>query len=210
MGVSYETNEFDEEVVKLLKNGGVGFMPSDTIYGLSAPALDKKAVERLYELKKRDKNKPLVILIADTTQLADLGIDTLEAVPALRYWPGKLTIITEANDAPKWLHRGTDSLGVRQPANEELRRLIAEVGPIVSTSANLQAGQPASSVRQAKKDFGDKLDFYVNTGRLRGKPSTIIKENGYRGLEVIRQGAVKVVTSGKKAKQLSQTRPWPK
>jgi L-threonylcarbamoyladenylate synthase len=79
---------------------------------------------------------------------------------------------------------------VRLPDHKQLRELINEVGPIVSTSANLRASKPASSVEEAKRYFGEKLDFYVDVGHLEnGPPSTIVKpRNGE--FEVIRQGAV--------------------
>ncbi|HVS79221.1 MAG TPA: L-threonylcarbamoyladenylate synthase [Candidatus Saccharimonadales bacterium] len=189
--MSYVTDSFDSRVVKLLSAGGVGLLPSDTIYGLSCRAPDQKAVERVHQIKRRDKTKPFVILISRVEQLNELGIITTEAAPALRYWPGKLTMICEAQDAPAWLHMGTRSLAVRQPDYPELRELIDKVGPIVSTSANLSGGQPAASVSDAQKYFGDKLDFYVDAGQLSGQPSTIIRKNNYE-LEVVRQGAVKV------------------
>jgi L-threonylcarbamoyladenylate synthase len=188
--VSYVTDKFDDEVVRLLLQGGAGLLPTDTIYGLSCRALDQAAVERTHKLKNRDRTKPFVILISKTDQLEDLGIVSTDAVPALRYWPGKLTMICEAEKAPAWLHMETKSLAVRQPDYQALRDLIDKVGPIISTSANLAGGEPAISIKKAKEYFGDKLDFYVDAGRLLGRPSTIIKKNNYR-FEVIRQGTVK-------------------
>ncbi len=192
--MSYVTDHFDEEVVRLLKNGAVGFMPSDTIYGLSCRALDKKAAERIYKLKKRDKNKPFIVLIADLLQLPKLGINSFPEDLVKNYWPGALTIVFDSSKVPTWLQLGSASLAVRLPEGTTLRKLIGDIGPIVSTSANLAGGQPAQSVAQAKKYFGDKLDFYVDTGRLRGKPSTVAKFNFDGGIEIIRQGAVKIST----------------
>lgn len=164
-------------------------MPSDTIYGLSCRALDKNAVERLHKLKRREK-KPFIVLIADTTQLSKLGIITTDVTPALRYWPGPLTIIVEAEAAPKSLHRGTKTLGVRQPNNPDLLKLMKNVGPLISTSANLAGEQPVNTAAEAQKMFDDTLDFYVDVGTLKSQPSTIIKKDNYK-LEIIRQGAIK-------------------
>lgn len=191
--MSYITDSFDDEIVGLLKSGGVGLLPSDTIYGLSCVALNRASVERIHKIKRRDKTKPFVILISRIEQLNDLGIITTDAAPALRYWPGKMTLICEALKAPDWLQMGTATLAVRQPDYSKLRELIDKVGPIVSTSANLSGGQPADSVKQARGYFGDKLDFYVDAGRLAGQPSTIVKSS-FKGLEVIRLGAVKINT----------------
>jgi L-threonylcarbamoyladenylate synthase len=191
--VAYTTDKFDDEVVKLLTRGGIGLLPTDTIYGLSCSALNKAAVGRIHKIKRRSKTKPFVVLISRIEQLNDLGIITTDAAPALRYWPGKLTLVCEAAKAPGWLQMGTGTLAVRQPEHLELRELMDKVGPIVSTSANLSGGQSAENAKQAKEYFADKLDFYVDVGNLRGRPSTIVKHS-FKGLEVIRPGAVKINT----------------
>jgi L-threonylcarbamoyladenylate synthase len=189
--VSYFSDSFDKEVITLLQNGAVGFMPSDTIYGLSCRALDKKTVERLRKIKGRDKNKPFIVLISSADQLDELGIITTDAAPALRYWPGRLTIICQAEGAPLWLHRGTKTLAVRQPDDETLRQLIDKTGPLISTSANIADQRPAKSFAGAQKLFGDKLDFYVDRGTISKKASTIIRAT-FSKVEVVRQGSVKI------------------
>ena len=189
--MSYVTDTFDDKVVELLKSGGIGFMPSDTIYGLSCRALDEEAVERLHKIKGRDKGKPFIVLISSTVQLTDIGVITTDAAPALRYWPGQLTLICDAVGAPVWLHRGTKTLAIRQPDDEGLQILLAKVGPIVSTSANLANRKPASSVAGAQKYFGDQMDFYVDKGTINKKPSTIIRAV-FSKVETVRQGAIKV------------------
>ncbi|MBI2009511.1 threonylcarbamoyl-AMP synthase [Candidatus Saccharibacteria bacterium] len=193
--MSYVTKSFDRRIVELLRSGSVGFMPSDTIYGLSCRALDEAAVRRLRKIKDRDKNEPLIVLISNITQLKELGIVLTDAAPALRYWPGRLTIICNAKSAPPWLHRGTKTLAVRQPDNEELRNLIDKTGPLISTSANLAGNKPALTVNKAQKYFGEKLDFYVDKGAINRKPSTIIRAT-FSKVEVVRQGAVKIKEIG--------------
>lgn len=173
--------------------GDIGLLPSDTIYGLSCIALNRASVEKIHKVKRRDKTKPFVILISRIEQLNDLGIITTDAAPALRYWPGKLTLICEASKAPDWLQMRTGTLAVRQPNYPKLRELIDKAGPIISTSANTAGGQPAASVEQARGYFRDKLDFYVDAGILIGEPSTIVKSS-FKGLEVIRPGAIKIGT----------------
>lgn len=212
-------DSFDEKVVKLLNDGGVGFMPSDTIYGLSAVALDEQAVRRLHKLKERSVLKPFIVLISDTKMLdllappqnlsgvvgnritehqvfgaglSELNKDAIEL--AQKYWPGPVTLICSAPNAPSWLDLGTKSLAIRVPKNSELRDLINEVGPIISTSANLEGEKPADSYEQAKNIFGDQLDFYVDVGRINFQPSTLVKVEGGK-LVVVRKGQVKVASS---------------
>lgn len=189
--MSYATKSFNTELEKLLRSGGVGLLPTDTIYGLSCLALDVKAVERLCELKKRDKKKPFIILISGSRMLDRLSIRVGLAQIVAPFWPGAVSVVFPAPNAPDWLHRGTGALAVRWPDHNELNRLIDKVGPIISTSANLQ-GQPAvRTAEAAQRLFGTSLDFYVDTGKLYNPPSTlaIIKKGK---LQVVRQGAVKI------------------
>lgn len=192
--MSYVTGRFDDKVIELLGAGAVGFMPSDTIYGLSCLALERKSVEKIYELKQRDPKKPFVILLSSPVQATSLGLTMAELQPVTGFWPAPLTVVCKVDDsAPRFLHRGTHSLAVRVPDDESLRRLLAQTGPLISTSANIQAQKPIDNVDEARKVFGDKLDFYVDTGKLSAKPSTIIKlQNGK--VEIIRPGAFQLPT----------------
>lgn len=191
LAVSYVTDSFDDEIVRLLRAGGIGVLPTDTIYGLSCLAVAHESVQKLHKLKDRAENKPYVILISDTAQLGELGIAASDTAPALKYWPGQLTLICPAGNAPAWLHKGTGALAVRQPDSLKLRDLIAKTGPIISTSANISGQTPAGPVSEARKYFGDKLDFYVDAGPLQGKASTIARPVKGK-LEVLRQGAVRI------------------
>jgi L-threonylcarbamoyladenylate synthase len=189
--VSYTTDSFDDKITTLLMAGGVGFVPTDTIYGLSARALDERAVEKVHQLKKRDSHKPLIALISDIKMLDLLSISANQAKLAEKYWPGQLSVILSALTTPLWLQLGTKTLAVRWPKHQDLISLIDKIGPIVSTSANLQGDPPVNSVAEAKQVFNNQLDFYVDVGELNNQPSTLaIIKNGK--LEVVRQGAVKI------------------
>jgi L-threonylcarbamoyladenylate synthase len=186
--MSYMTNQIDQKVVGLLSGGSVGFLPTDTIYGLSAVAMNEQAVERIHHLKGRDGSTPLIVLIADIEQLDSLGLKKDDADLIKKYWPGPLSVEFDAASAPSWLHRGNRFFAVRMPNNKELRELINTTGPIVSTSANLHGKKPASTTSEAERYFGKKLDFYVGAEKLEGEPSTLVKiENGQ--IKVLRQGA---------------------
>jgi L-threonylcarbamoyladenylate synthase len=188
--VSYVTDGFDDKVARLLKQGAVGLLPTDTIYGLSARALDKTSVAKLHKLKDRSSHKPFIILVSDLKMLDLLSISLDQVKLVEKYWPGALSVIF-TSDAPDFLTRGTGSLAVRMPDQPDLSRLIDKVGPIVSTSANLEGEMPVRNIAEARKVFGNKLDFYVDAGELDNPPSTLaVMQDGK--LEVIRQGAVKI------------------
>lgn len=188
--MAYVTDGLDDKVVKLLLNGGAGLLPSDTIYGLSCRALDEAAVEKLHKLKGRDSDKPFIVLISDIKMLDLLSISPKQARLVDKYWPGSLSAILPSL-APGYLTRGTQSLAVRLPDYPELSKLINEVGPLVSTSANLQGQEPVKNMAAARALFGDKLDFYVDAGELNNPPSTLaVVADGK--LRVVRRGAVKI------------------
>ncbi len=186
--MSYFTDRFDEKVVELLKNGGVGFMPSDTVYGLSARALDETVVDKIYHVKQRDDGKPCIVLISNVDQAVQIGIDPKDLKMVEKYWPAPLTFIAPAQSSPFHLHRGLGTLAVRIPASDSLRDLIRKTGPIVSTSANIQDEPVAHTPQHAKEIFDEHLDFYVDGGEKSGLASTIVKlSSGH--LEILREGA---------------------
>jgi L-threonylcarbamoyladenylate synthase len=180
-----------DEAVKILRDGGVGVMPTDTVYGLVARAADKAAVARLYGLKRRER-KPGTLIAASVEQLLELGAAEADLRVVERFWPASLSVVVELGKEFGYLQQGLDDLPVRVPGDEGLRRVLERTGPLATTSAN-QPGEPtAESVAEAWDYFGDGVDFYVDGGELKGRaPSTIVRVMGGR-VEVLREGAVKV------------------
>ncbi len=180
------------EIRKILTKGGVAVLPTDTIYGLASKALDPRAVLRVYEIKGRDKNKPLIVLISSLSDLEKFKIKLSKEEKKIlaSIWPGKVSVILGCKDNKfKYLHRGTKSIAFRMvgPRNPNLFKLLKNVGPLVAPSANIQGGQPAKNIWEAKKYFGDRVDIYVCGHTRVSKPSTLLKiKNGK--IEVLRQG----------------------
>lgn len=191
--MSYFTDSIDDKVVAMLKNGAVGLLPSDTIYGLSCAALNEEAVRKIHSIKGRNSRKPFIILISDLKMLSMLNIDPVFASTFVKYWPGQLSAILPALDSPKWLRLGLKSLAIRWPADKRLQALISRVGPIISTSANLEGQKPAKNVQEAETIFGNRLDFYVDVGELNNAPSTLVRVDDGKIL-VLRPGSVKINT----------------
>ncbi|MDP2855863.1 MAG: L-threonylcarbamoyladenylate synthase [bacterium] len=183
-----------EKIISILKSGGVGVMATDTIYGLVGSALNPKTVERVYRLRQRDKNKPLIILIGSLADLAIFGINPSSYHKKIlkKLWPGKVSIIFSCRKEKfRYLHRGAKTLSFRLPANKELRNLLIAVGPLVAPSANPQGLKPAANIKKAKKYFGARVDFYNDSGRLPDQPSTLIQIKNNKVI-VLRMGAVKI------------------
>ena len=181
------------KAIELLKDGGVGVMPTDTVYGLVARAEDPVAVARMYALKDRD-HKPGTVIAASVEQLITLGVDKAHLDKVKKWWPNPLSVETPLGDNLSYLHQDTGRQGFRVVADETVRTVLEQTGPLVTSSAN-HPGKPGSVVvEEAIAYFGDRVDFYVDGGNLSGRaPSTIIKINDDGSIEIIREGAVKLV-----------------
>lgn len=183
------TNENDA-LAKLLA-GGVGVMPTDTVYGLVTRAADREAVARFYALKKRDL-KPGTVIGASVAQLIELGVSEQHLRRVEQWWPNPLSVICAASPELAYLHLGLGSLAVRIPDNVQLRRLLEATGPLVTTSANRPGEPEAANLIEAQEYFQDDVDFYVDGGDLSGHAASTIVRVTDNGLEVIRQGAVDI------------------
>src|SRR3989344_2480845 len=167
----------NDELVKVLSQGGVVVMPTDTVYGVVGKASDPLVVERIYKIKKRDSNKPLIILISDAKELENFSITlSREQKKSLKlFWPGSVSIVFDCeDDTLSYLHRGTKTLAVRLPEAEGLRKLIKKTGPLVAPLANPEGLPPATTIPEARRYFDDLVDLYLD-GAVKGKPSKIIK-----------------------------------
>lgn len=178
------------ELQQLITSGGVGVMPTDTVYGLVVSAKLPEAVSRLYELKDR-RGKPGTILAASTDQLVELGMKRRYLVAVEQFWPGAVSVVVPCPEL-QYLHLGRNSLAVRIPDDPMLTELLAKTGPLQTSSANLTGQPTVDSIEEAKMVFGGKVDFYVNGGNLSNRlPSTIIRIDD-DAVTVIRQGIVKI------------------
>lgn len=165
------------EITKILKSGAVGVLATDTLYGLVGSALNPETVEKIYELKQRNKNKPLIILISEIGDLEIFDVKlTSELKQKLReFWPGPVSVILPCSSEKfKYLHRGGNSLAFRLPNKPDLINLLKQTGPLVAPSANLENKRPAETVAEAKEYFGEQITFYQDSGKLSGKASIIV------------------------------------
>ena len=183
-------SRFSPEAVRILKSDGIGIIPTDTIYGIVCSALSKKSVERVYKLRKRSPNKPVIVLIGSLRELKKFGI-TLSAISykqLAKLWPGPISVILPGKSKKfSYLHRGKKTIAFRMPGKAALRRFLNKTGPLIAPSANFEGEPPAKTIKEAQKYFGDKIDFYIDEGKLKSKSSTIVS---------IRDGKVRVVRAG--------------
>lgn len=164
-------------ITHILKNGGIGVIPTDTIYGLVGSALRPETVRRIYKVRQRNSKKPCIVLIGNFYDLKLFGVSIAPDTRQLlkKYWPGRVSIILPCREKRfTYLHRGTKSLAFRLPQEKSLRDLLQKAGPLIAPSANPEGLSPAKSIRQAREYFSNAVDFYVDAGKIISKSSALI------------------------------------
>lgn len=185
------------EVIRLLQNGAVGIIPTDTIYGIAASASSEQAVERLYQLKqRRDDVRSGTVIAADVQQLVDLGVDGESVAKVTSYWPNPLSIELPLSQDLTYLFQTGPHRAFRVVANEELQRFLQKTEPLLTSSVNTTGKPPATNLQQAQAYFGDKVDFYVDGGDLSGRPPSTVAVLRDDKLVVVRPGAVTINSKG--------------
>jgi len=174
--------------VSLLNQGAVGVMPTDTVYGVVSRATDQSAVERMYALKSRER-KPGTLIAATIHQLRLLSVPQIEIDKVKRWWPNPISAVLIMN-GNAYLHQGVGDIAMRVVANPEIKKVLEQTGPLITSSANLPGKPSATTVAEAYAYFGDAVDFYVDGGQIADAlPSTIIRPHG-DGIDILRQGSV--------------------
>jgi len=180
--------------IEILKNGGVGVIPTDTIYGIVGRADLVGTVKRISKIKNRSDGKGFIVIISSVDDLKIFGIEVSDQVKTFlnKFWPGKVSV-EFFYDSPKFSHirRSEGCNAFRLPNKKDLIKLIKETGPLVAPSANPEGQVPAKNIVEAKKYFNDEVDFYEDGGELNSPPSTLVRINGDK-VEVLRQGPVTV------------------
>jgi L-threonylcarbamoyladenylate synthase len=182
------------KIKRVLNLGGVMAFPTDTFYGLGATTFNREAVSRIFKIKQRAKDKPLLTLVASAYQTNTLAREIIPTAEILidKLWPGPLTILFSArSDLPSQLTAGSGKIGVRQPANEMVCKLLSGIGfPITATSANISGSENITTAQEAEKILGDQVDLIVDGGPTPGgKESTVLDVTLSPPL-LIREGAV--------------------
>ena len=180
------------ETQKVLKGGGVIAFPTDTFYGLGANPYNTKAVDKIYSIKGRDPEKPLLLLIDSILKLDDLAEEISEASAKLieSFWPGPLTMLFKPKHTiPKNITTGL--IGIRQPGNSITRKILAGLNyPLTAPSANISGEDPTTTAEQVKDRLGNKVNLILDAGICRGgEPSTLV-DTTQTPVHLVRAGAI--------------------
>lgn len=177
--------ELIREAAKVLADGGLVIIPTETVYGIAADSTNQQALAQLYEIKKRPANKPFALLIAQEHQVRLLAREIPVAAYKLMYkfWPGPLTLILKSADSGK--------VGLRMPNNLVALAIIDQsLVPLACPSANLSEQPAPADFAQAIKDLDGQVDLAIDAGATKvGLESTIVDLTAAQP-QIIRQGAI--------------------
>jgi L-threonylcarbamoyladenylate synthase len=184
----------------VITGGGVIVYATDTFYGLGADPGNPAAVRRLFAIKGRPVDQPILLLIHDAGEVRNWAADIPPQAEELmrRYWPGPLTIVFKARkQVPDGLTAGTGTIGLRVPGNELTRKLLSFLGtPLTGTSANISGGPSPRSAEEAARAVGSAADLVLDGGvTAGGRPSTVVDVSS-GSVVVVRAGAVKLRHEG--------------
>lgn len=181
-----------DKIEKTLAAGGAVVLPTETVYGLFAQALNEEAVERIYELKRRPRDKALNLNVASLEEIYAFSKNQPTYLNQLyqAFLPGPLTIILQANDqVPTWINSGMDTVGFRIPKHSVTLDLIRKYGPLIGPSANLSGKVSGTSFQQIVMDFQEQVSGVEDDAALTGQDSTILDLSGEKA-HILRQGAI--------------------
>ena len=168
------------EIAEIIKKGGIGIIPTETVYGIGAKGLDEKAVEKIYLAKGRKQDNPINLLVNNIEMVEKVAknITELEHELMKAFFPGPFTIVLNKKDVvPNIVTANQDTVGVRMSKNDIALKLIEYAGvPIAAPSANI-SGKPSGTIfKDIYNDFKDKVDFMIDGGESNiGIESTIVK-----------------------------------
>ncbi|MBL6538133.1 threonylcarbamoyl-AMP synthase [Streptococcus suis] len=176
----------------ILENGGAVVLPTETVYGLFAQALNEEAVNRVYQLKQRPRDKAMNLNVSNLNDIYFFSQNPPHFLEKLynRFMPGPLTIILKANKkVPFWVNSGLDTVGFRLPKHEKTLRLIAETGPLIGPSANVSGQESGKEFTKLLSQFSEKLEGIADDKALTGIDSTILDLSGPKA-RILRQGSI--------------------
>ena len=183
-----------KEVKKVLDNDGIIIMPTDTVYGIACNCFSQRAIEKLFEIKKRAKYKPINVLTDSIEKMYMVAKDINSKEQELidKYMPGSLTIIlNKKEDVPYILTGGLDTVGVRIPNDARALSILKEVDyPLATTSANVSGDPDGIKIEDFIREFDGKVDIIIDGGITDlQQVSTIVQVDGDE-IKLIREGTI--------------------
>ena len=178
-------------LVEVINNGNIAVVPTDTVYGIIGDATNIDVIHKVYEVKKRDYSKPLILMVSSIDMLEKyvLEVNDIEKKLIDRYWPGKLTILFKKNNnIDDLITSGSNLVGIRYPDNKDLNELMDKLNkPLISTSCNISSKEVITSIDMLEEDISKHVSYVYDGGILSDTSSTIARVNDGK-IEIIRDG----------------------
>ena len=187
-----------EEVLRILRGGGLIVYPTDTLYGLGADPQNPEAMRRLFAAKARPEGQPVSVVVAGVDAAKELAVMSARTEDLCRQWlPGPLTLLFRPTDkAPRSVVSAQNTIAIRVPKHPVALFLAKQFGPITATSANVHGKEPPVEAWQAQEQLGDRVDAYLDAGPCPvGEESTIVDLTASEP-RIIREGAVRAERLG--------------
>ncbi|TQM95962.1 translation factor SUA5 [Ornithinimicrobium humiphilum] len=182
-----------EAAAAAVRDGKVVVLPTDTVYGVGADAFDVVAVAMVLAAKHRGRDMPPPVLVPNPRTVDGLAVDVPMYARILmrQFWPGPLTVVLKAQPSLQWdLGETNGTVALRMPDDQVALQLLADVGPMAVTSANVTGRPAATTGREALDQLGGAVSVYLDDGpRTGGLPSTIVDCTGEEAV-VLRHGAL--------------------
>ena len=181
-----------EKTFQVIKKGGIVVFPTDTVYGIGCNPYNANAVEKIYEIKSREKIKSLPVLVYSLDTVKEIArIDTFTEKIIKKYWPGPLTLILELTDKKlKKSLKLDNKIAVRIPDSKCTLKLLKKCGLLVGTSANISGNPSSTDPKECLKNIIN-YDIFLNGGTITSKGESTIIEIENEEIKIIRKGVLK-------------------
>ena len=185
-----------DDAVRVLRNGGVAAIPTDTVYGLAAAFDDEEAVDRVFRIKSRPSGLAVPLLLDDASSVERYVSDVPESFRALAtmFWPGPLTIVLRKSHlVSDKLTAGRDTVGLRVP-DHRLPRYISKSleKAITGTSANLSGSPSLTTAQEVEAQLGDAVDLVIDGGPARGTTASTVVDLSGGTPTILREGSITI------------------
>lgn len=192
--IEIDLKKIDKKIIDLIADylnmEKVIAYPTDTIYGLGSRADSKRAIKKIFKIKQRKSDQPLLMLVGSIGMAKKYcRINKAQEEYIKKKWPGPFTFILESRGVlPEELSGETASLAVRLPKNDFILKIIKKIKvPLISTSLNISGKESLIDLENVEDYFETKPDLVLDAGQIKGKPSTLIDLRDMENVKVLRR-----------------------
>lgn len=180
-----------DKIVEIINSSGLVISPTDTVYGIMGDALNKESIKNVYDVKRRDYKKPLILLMSSIDMIKEYTLDISEDEMNLmkKFYPGCMTLLLKRNSkVDGMICNNGEYVGVRIPDNKDLLSIIEKLGrPVFSTSCNISGNDVVRSVDEIDDEIISKVDYIYDGGYIDSVSSTVVRiDNGE--VVILREG----------------------